>query len=622
MIRGLMVGVLLLSALVANAATNSLKIANLVISRHDLKVGEPVELTMNMANLGTNDVTSFSICYYVNGEVTGETHFDERISAGRKGTVHATINLNITGQALQQPFKAVVESVNGMSVSVPSEATDFISVYEDLFPRNVLIEEGTGTWCGWCVKGIVAIRKMQAAHPDDFIGIAVHNNDALTVDEYDSAMGFTNFPSCNIDRTYLKQQVDTSLFETYYQFEKARLTPGSISLTATPDDEKGTISLTATSKFSYTGEGKYNCAFVLVEDSVTCYNQNNEYAGGTYGKMGGFEDQPSTASIVLNDVARGIYPSYMGQTLTEQVEKGHNYTCQYDLQLPKKIQHRSHLSVVALLINAEDSCVVNAVKIAVPMKDAVNTETSSTAHPNAGDFRYVDLGLSVCWAAGNMLGEDGNFGEAETEDICGGYFGWADPTGLLHETDDSYYPQGEVPTEISNTEYDIAHVKWGSEWRLPTHEEVKELYENCSTKVESVNNVTGIRFTSLNNGNSIFFPFNGSRNGDDVWSVGEYGSYWTGTLYPEPLDGIYYVYELDFDAYAVNINNLDSRNDGCGVRPVCNAQASAISSVKTSEHHSTVAVYTLDGRQVRSFVPNRIYIIRQKDGSVKKILKK
>lgn len=162
----------------------------------------------------------------------------------------------------------------------------------------------------------------------------------------------------------------------------------------------------------------------------------------------------------------------------------------------------------------------------------------------------------------------------------------------------------------------------GSEWRLPTHEEVKELYENCSTKVESVNNVTGIRFTSLNNGNSIFFPFNGSRNGDDVWSVGEYGSYWTGTLYPEPLDGIYYVYELDFDAYAVNINNLDSRNDGCGVRPVCNAQASAISSVKTSEHHSTVAVYTLDGRQVRSFAPNRIYIIRQKDGSVKKILKK
>lgn len=622
MSRYLLVCAMLFSVLVVNAATDSLQIAELVVSRHELKVGEPIELSMRMANVGTNDVYSFSISYYVNGEAIGCTHFDERISAGRKGTVSDTIALNINYQAMQLPFKAIVDSVNGKAVIGSEGATDIISVFEELYPRTVLIEEGTGTWCGWCVKGIVAMSRMQEAHPDDFIGIAVHNNDALTVEEYDKALGFQNFPSCNIDRTYLNQSVDTSLFEAYYQLEKQRLTPGSISLSATPNEEAGLISLDAKAGFSYTGEGKYNCVFVLIEDSVTGYVQNNEYSGGEYGEMGGFENLPSPTAIVLNDVARGIYPSYTGQSLTENVVKDQVYSCKYDLQLPKNIQHRSHLSVVAMLINAVDSSVVNAVKIAVPMKDVVITDTTSTANPDAGEFRYVDMGLSVCWAAGNMLGDDGNFGEAATEDVCGGYFGWADPTGLLHETDDSFYPQGEIPSEISNTDYDIAHVKWGAGWRLPTHDEVIELYENCGVSVDTLNNVAGLRFTSLINGNSIFLPFNGSRYGDEVWSVGEYGSYWTGTLYPEAMDGIYYAYELDFDANAVNVNNVDSRNDGCGVRPVCNSQSLSVISAKTNHSYSSGAVYNLNGQKVNSVPSGHIYIMRQQDGRVIKILKK
>ena len=118
----------------------------------------------------------------------------------------------------------------------------------------------------------------------------------------------------------------------------------------------------------------------------------------------------------------------------------------------------------------------------------------------------VDLGLSVLWASANMDTADNGFGQVSAEELCGGYYGWADPTGLLTAADDSLYPSGDIPTEISGTQYDIARAKWGGEWRLPTHEEFVELYNNCNTTTETLNGVAGMRFTSIKNGNNLLYP--------------------------------------------------------------------------------------------------------------------
>ena len=42
------------------------------------------------------------------------------------------------------------------------------------YDRVTVVEEGTGTWCGWCVRGIVALEYMRENYPDKFIGIGVH----------------------------------------------------------------------------------------------------------------------------------------------------------------------------------------------------------------------------------------------------------------------------------------------------------------------------------------------------------------------------------------------------------------------------------------------------------------
>ena len=83
----------------------------------------------------------------------------------------------------------------------------------------------------------------------------------------------------------------------------------------------------------------------------------------------------------------------------------------------------------------------------------------------------VDLGLSVKWAPMN-------FG-ATAETSSGYYVGWGDATGLNKSTVLNYFPVLHPTSDIVNGNYDIVHVLWGDQWRMPTLKEVNELIQNC-----------------------------------------------------------------------------------------------------------------------------------------------
>ena len=78
-------------------------------------------------------------------------------------------------------------------------------------------------------------------------------------------------------------------------------------------------------------------------------------------------------------------------------------------------------------------------------------------------------------------------------------------------------------------EDDAATANWGSEWRMPTNEEQRELVEECQYQMTEVNGVYGAKFTGKN-GNSVFFPAAGYRYGSVVSRVGGDGLYWSSSL--------------------------------------------------------------------------------------------
>ena len=79
----------------------------------------------------------------------------------------------------------------------------------------------------------------------------------------------------------------------------------------------------------------------------------------------------------------------------------------------------------------------------------------------------VDLGLSVDWAKSD-------FNMPYLWDLSG-YFLWGDPTGNAVVMD---YVAPEL-NNICDTQYDMARVRLGKGWRLPTREEVEELLSSC-----------------------------------------------------------------------------------------------------------------------------------------------
>ena len=145
--------------------------------------------------------------------------------------------------------------------------------------------------------------------------------------------------------------------------------------------------------------------------------------------------------------------------------------------------------------------------------------------------RAVDLGLSVLWA-------DRNVGATSASD-AGAYFSWGETKtkSSYNQNNSSWY--GKSLSELSalpgtanlkticGSKYDAATASWGSKWRMPKGHEFDELIHSCTIKRETQGKITGFRFTG-NNGNSIFMPMAGLKDGKEVTGYNVNFYYWAG----------------------------------------------------------------------------------------------
>ena len=188
-------------------------------------------------------------------------------------------------------------------------------------------------------------------------------------------------------------------------------------------------------------------------------------------------------------------------------------------------------------------------------------------------YEYIDLGLSVKWATCNV--------GASTPEECGGYYAWGEIdekneyswstykwckgtsyTMTKYCTGSNY---GTVDNKTSlDLEDDVARVKWGGSWRMPTLDEQKELCNNCIWTWTIQNGVNGCKVTSKTNGNSIFIPAAGHRNSTTFYSKGSSGDYWSSSLGGATNNAYYSRFYNGYSGYS-----YDGRYLGHCVRPVC-----------------------------------------------------
>ncbi len=212
-------------------------------------------------------------------------------------------------------------------------------------------------------------------------------------------------------------------------------------------------------------------------------------------------------------------------------------------------------------------------------RSKLNADSGLTYVSSIVPLEAIDMGLSVKWANKNIgasapenYGDYYAWGETETKEnyswstyaFCNGSY-----TNLTKYCTMSQCGTVDNKTELEN-EDDVAHVKLGGNWRIPTASEFDELVnqDNCTWEWTTMNEVNGYKITSKKAGYTdkwIFLPANGCLDGTNYYSVGEHGNYWTSSLYLSySINAVY----QGFDSSNINSNYSTRRYRGQAVRAV------------------------------------------------------
>ena len=202
---------------------------------------------------------------------------------------------------------------------------------------------------------------------------------------------------------------------------------------------------------------------------------------------------------------------------------------------------------------------------------------------NERGFEYVDLGLpsGTMWATCNV-GAD----KPEDEGLlfqfgCVDGYKYGDKNDQFRTNDQNKQDTGNkfIPLTASGKAYktneildlsdDAAHVNMGGKWRMPTYEQLKELYDNTTHRVETINGVKGMLFTSKINSNKLFIPFMQGSWWNGNWEDWGRSStcVWSSQVLPSYVN---LVYRLDCDSSGNATINDDSRSCTFSVRGVFN----------------------------------------------------
>jgi hypothetical protein len=259
-------------------------------------VNQDVVFPVTITNSGLAGIQNFTYEVSINGAKPFETTvtLDNPVE---KILDYTTVNVtfNTGEQAGTQKIELALTKVNGEPNEKESVAKGTLYVLSEAAKKKPLIEEYTGTWCGWCTRGWVALEKLAADFGDDIVLVASHNGDPMEIEEYMDVQQkyIEGYPSmlinrvANVDPYYGTDDYIPYYIKTDVEAAIADVAPASIAVEAVwADEEKTKINISTETKFFFEDENpSLAIGYILVADGLTGSgrswaqaNYYNEYA--------------------------------------------------------------------------------------------------------------------------------------------------------------------------------------------------------------------------------------------------------------------------------------------------------------------------------------------------------
>ena len=384
---------------------------------HYVELGKETTAKVQVTNGGETAISSLSYTITANGETSAEqtVTLDNPVEFLKSG--YFTIPVKADAEAGKVKKTLTITKVNGNANNATSKSAAFTVVtVSNFIVRGVVIEEFTGTGCGWCPRGIVGMEKMRKAFGDKFVGIGIHQYNSsdpmyLTPSSY-ASLGFTGAPSCAINRKAIIDPYYGTNEDILDDFSAELAIPAEVEVSAVAEWNADSTNVNATATVQPQFDGaNFNVEFVLIADSLSgttnTWNQANYYYQYAASQVpedlaqfanGGKNGSSSVKNLVFNDVAlTSSYTSSKNQAEALTNLKSNEATeTSYTLSLPtktvlKNALKKNNVYVAVLLIN-EDGTIANAVKVKVEGfdKDANGIHTVSTAKTAAAQRYALD----------------------------------------------------------------------------------------------------------------------------------------------------------------------------------------------------------------------------------------
>lgn len=373
-----------------NFPNNSASVSN--FGNKFVLMGETAEVPVTITNNGQNFIENISYTVATDdGDVTPEETVElGSLAYGKVQTI--SLKFNASEEAKKQKKTFTITKVNGEeNNSSRGVATGYLTTLKESKPVTPVIEEFTGTWCGWCPRGMVGMEKIHEAFGDQVVQIAAHYGDPMAINEYQAVINaYTEgFPNSITDRQI---EADPSFADLSTALKRSweRVAQGAIELTAEwENSDKNTVNFTTKTNFSYSeDEGDYGIALVLTEDGMTGtengWAQSNYYSGssGDSDMSFWYRAGASVSGLKFNHVPVAAWGAMYGISGSVKpkivVDETQEYSYSADIAKNALIQDKTLLKAVALLIDGKTGVVINAAQADIVEKGTgISTVTSA-----------------------------------------------------------------------------------------------------------------------------------------------------------------------------------------------------------------------------------------------------
>lgn len=387
----------------SNSNNNSVSIT---LTADATNVYEGETITFTVKNNSNEDVSSSSTIKVNGNDIAGNTWTPSSFGDYSVTAIYNSVNSNVVNIQVQEPITSIVLSTNSDPVyegdqitfsvtgnngdNLTSEATityngtniggngytvttiglyEFVATYDALtsnilevnvlppptkFSRNVLIEDYTGTWCGYCPRVSYAIEQVESL-TDKVVVVASHLSSQSTPDPYHNstavelanAFNVSGLPTAKLNRTTTWNYPEPS---NVSQAVSLTVDNTDLGIALSPSINGNNLNVEVRVKIGELfSSSTAKLVVYLLEDGLI-YNQTNytSYYGGT----------STISNFEHNGVLRASFTDVLGDVIpANELTGGNVYTKTLSMSLPSSISNSNNIKVVAIVTESNNTAI-------------------------------------------------------------------------------------------------------------------------------------------------------------------------------------------------------------------------------------------------------------------------